>query len=156
MIPRVDISTARTPADLADIEALERRVFARPWGREALTWELEQSGIAKLHIARAGGVLVAYCLAWLIVDELHVNSLAVDPARRRQGIGSRLLRAVIAEATAQGARSATLEVRRSNSAALALYDAQGFVVEGVRPDYYQEPREDALILWRRDLAVAPA
>jgi ribosomal-protein-alanine N-acetyltransferase len=97
------------------------------------------------------GQTVAFCACWLLVDELHINSLAVAPERRRQGLASELMRGVLAAARAEGALKATLEVRRSNEAARALYERLGFVVEAIRPDYYTNPREDALILWLRDL-----
>jgi ribosomal-protein-alanine N-acetyltransferase len=93
--------------------------------------------------------LIAYCACWMVFDELHINSLAVDPTWRRQGVARRLLRHVLRESAEAGARSATLEVRRSNDAARALYESLGFRVEGVRAGYYQEPREDALVLWHR-------
>jgi ribosomal-protein-alanine N-acetyltransferase len=85
------------------------------------------------------------------VDELHINSLAVAERWRRLGLATRLLDAVSREAQAEGATSATLEVRESNRAARALYERLGFRVEGVRRDYYQTPREDAIVLWNRDL-----
>jgi ribosomal-protein-alanine N-acetyltransferase len=88
----------------------------------------------------------------MIFDELHINSLAVDERWRQQGIARRLLVGVLAEAVRAGARTATLEVRESNAAARALYEGLGFHVEGVRRDYYQHPREDALVLWHRRLA----
>ena len=85
-------------------------------------------------------------------DELHINSLAVDPAWRRRGLARRLLVSVLGDAVASGAQSATLEVRRSNEAARALYEGLGFKVDGVRRDYYQHPREDA----RAEIAMAAA
>jgi ribosomal-protein-alanine N-acetyltransferase len=85
-----------------------------------------------------------------VAGELHVNTIAVDPARRRQGLGTRLVQHVIQEARAAGAHDATLEVRRSNTAAIQLYERLGFRVEAIRPKYYTEPEEDALILWRRE------
>jgi ribosomal-protein-alanine N-acetyltransferase len=85
----------------------------------------------------------------MVFDELHINSLAVADAWRRRGLARALLRHVLADAAKAGARSATLEVRRSNEAARGLYEGLGFRVEGERPGYYQEPREDALILWHR-------
>jgi ribosomal-protein-alanine N-acetyltransferase len=87
----------------------------------------------------------------VIFDELHINSFAVDPAWRRRGIARQVLARVLEEAASSGVRAATLEVRRSNVAARALYEGLGFQVEGTRRDYYQEPREDALILWNRAL-----
>jgi tRNA threonylcarbamoyl adenosine modification protein YeaZ/ribosomal-protein-alanine acetyltransferase len=139
------------PDDLAGVAALQQRTFTNPWAVDALRWELEHTDVARLYVARAGGEVVGYCACWLIFDELHVNSLAVDPAWRRQGVARRIWRAVLADVVPQGARTATLEVRRSNDAARALYEALGFQVEGVRHDYYQHPREDALILWHRHL-----
>jgi ribosomal-protein-alanine N-acetyltransferase len=109
--------------------------------------------VARLYIMRSpGGTLVAYCACWMVFDELHINSLAVDNAWRRRGLARRLLADVFRDSIAAGARSATLEVRHSNTAARALYESLGFRVEAVRRDYYQEPREDALILWNRSLA----
>jgi ribosomal-protein-alanine N-acetyltransferase len=84
---------------------------------------------------------------------LHINSLAIADVWRRQGLASRLLRDVCRDAHDAGATQATLEVRRSNTAALALYERLGFTCEGVRADYYQSPREDALVLWCRNLAA---
>jgi ribosomal-protein-alanine N-acetyltransferase len=96
---------------------------------------------------------VAYCACWIIFDELHINSLAVDENWRRRGVARYLLEGVLKEAAAAGARSATLEVRRSNEAARTLYEGLGFHVDAVRRDYYQHPREDALILWHRALST---
>jgi ribosomal-protein-alanine N-acetyltransferase len=151
----IDVIVSRLGAndDLADVEALQRRAFTNPWGAEALRWELANTDVARLYVMRvAAGPLVAYCACWMVFDELHINSLAVEFDWRRRGLARRLLVHVFREAVRDGARSATLEVRRSNDAAIALYDRLGFRVEGVRRDYYQEPREDALVLWNRSLA----
>jgi ribosomal-protein-alanine N-acetyltransferase len=151
-----DAEVARaTPEDLAGVEALQRRTFTNPWSSESMRWELQQTDVARLYVMRTrdDGV-VAYCAVWLVFDELHINSLAIDEHCRRRGFARRLLRRVIDEAVAAGARSATLEVRRSNEAARALYEGLGFRVEAVRREYYQQPREDALVLWHRDLPAA--
>jgi tRNA threonylcarbamoyl adenosine modification protein YeaZ/ribosomal-protein-alanine acetyltransferase len=151
--PRFTVRRLAFDADLGAVEALQRRTFTNPWGAEAIRWELEHTDVARLYALDApDGTLVAYCACWMVFDELHLNSVAVDDRWRRQGAARLLLRHVLAEAAAAGARSATLEVRRSNTAALALYDALGFKVEAVRRDYYQDPREDALILWNRAIA----
>ena len=97
------------------------------------------------------GRVVAFCSCWLVFDELHINTVAVDPPERRKGRASRLLTHVIADASADGAVRATLEVRASNDAAIALYTRLGFHVGAVRPRYYTKPEEDALILWRDHL-----
>ena len=147
---RIAVATA---GDLPAVEALQRRAFTNPWGAEAIKWELENTDVARLYVMHdAAGAVVAYCACWKVFDELHINSLAVDESLRRRGFARQLLRHVILDARASGARSATLEVRQSNHAARLLYEGLGFHVEGVRRDYYQDPREDALILWHRDLA----
>jgi ribosomal-protein-alanine N-acetyltransferase len=147
---RIGVATA---GDLPAVEALQRRAFTNPWGAEAIKWELENTDVARLYVMHdAADAVVAYCACWKVFDELHINSLAVDESLRRQGLARQLLRHVILDAHASGARSATLEVRQSNHAARLLYEGLGFHVEGVRRDYYQDPREDALILWHRDLA----
>jgi len=153
----VHISRSLSPADLADVAALQRRSFTHGWGAEAIQWELENTNVPRIYVARtAAGDLVAYCACWIVFDELHINSLAVDERVRRQGIARRLLDQVIRDAVAEGARMATLEVRQSNGAARALYEGLGFRIEGVRRNYYQDPREDGLILWHRTLSGVPA
>ena len=137
---------------LAEVVTLQSSSFSNPWTPEALRWELEHSPVSRLYVlARDTGEVAAFCACWLLVDELHINSLAVAPARRQQGLGSRLMRGVLDLARKEGAERATLEVRRSNDAARALYERLGFQVEAIRPDYYTNPREDALILWLREL-----
>jgi ribosomal-protein-alanine N-acetyltransferase len=154
LVTRIGPSDGFKEADLADVDALQRRTFTNAWGAEALKWELTHTDVARLYLMRSpDGVLVAYCACWMVFDELHINSLAVDGPWRRQGLARRLLRAVFQDASAGGAHGATLEVRQSNVAARLLYEHLGFHVEGVRRDYYQEPREDALVLWHRDLHV---
>jgi ribosomal-protein-alanine N-acetyltransferase len=136
------------------VESLQHLTFTNPWGADAIRWELENTDVARLYVARApDGTLVAYCACWVVFDELHINSFAVDPAWRRRGVARQLLRRVMEESAAAGVRSATLEVRRSNDAARHLYESLGFTIEATRRDYYQEPREDALILWNRALTV---
>lgn len=151
------IGRASTAADFDAVEILQRKTFTNPWGAEAIRWELEHTDVARLYLLHEpAGEAVAYCACWVIFDELHINSLAVDPAWRRRGMARRLLRHVMAEAVADGAASATLEVRASNEAARKLYEGLGFRVEGVRREYYRDPREDALILWNRSLNARPA
>jgi len=148
----IEITRATAEDDLSEISALQARTFTNPWSAESLRWELANTDVARLYVMRQRQRVIGYCACWVIFDELHINSLAVDPERRRQGLATRLLRAVAVDAVAVGATMATLEVRRSNTAALALYQGLGFAVEAVRKDYYEQPREDALILWFRRLA----
>ena len=141
-----------------DVLTIERLVYPRPWSRELFLSELAQSHTRRYLVALDGRRLVGYAGAMVVVDEAHVTTVAVHPERRRSGIGSALLTAVLASAWTLGARSATLEVRPSNAAALHLYERFGFVREGVRRRYYEDNGEDAVIMWLRDLtpALGPA
>lgn len=142
--------------DLDQVCALEAESFTNPWTREMLARELQHSDVARVYVLRlADGAIVAFCTCWIIFDELHVNTIAVAPVRRRQGLGLLLMRHVLAEAARTGAERATLEVRRSNEAALRLYERLGFRITAVRPRYYTRPEEDALILWRDGLDTKP-
>lgn len=131
-----------------DIVALEAEAFTNPWSKDALLWELRNSDVTRVYIARDDeGALTAFCACWIVFDELHINTMAVDARYRRRGIASGLLRYVIGEARAAGAGKATLEVRESNTAAIRLYESLGFERVARRPGYYTKPDEDALILW---------
>jgi [ribosomal protein S18]-alanine N-acetyltransferase len=135
--------------DLDAVVALETASFTNPWTREMLARELEQPTSARVYVLRLPGVPVAaFCSCWVIGDELHVNTIAVEEGRRRHGLGRSLMLHVLADVAREGVRRATLEVRRSNLPAQRLYERLGFAVAGVRKRYYTHPEEDALILWR--------
>ncbi len=143
-------------ADLDAVMALEAASFTNPWSREVLERELAESRVTRLYVLRtADHPVAAFCLCWLIADELHINTIAVEPSARRRGLGTELMRHVLAEAASAGATRATLEVRRSNAPAIALYERLDFTVCAVRPGYYTKPDEDALILWRDGLSSRP-
>jgi len=137
--------------DIDAVVALEDESFSNPWPRETLVWELTNSDVTRVYLVRDDeDRAIAFCIVWLIFDELHINTLAVAQAHRRRGLATFLLREVMAEAARDGARRATLEVRESNGAALELYARLGFRVTARRGDYYTNPVEDALILWREE------
>jgi ribosomal-protein-alanine N-acetyltransferase len=131
--------------------AIDEASFVRPWTRPMYESAFAND-ITRVFVLRRAGEPVAYCSAWLLPEELHISNLAVLPGHRRQHLGRRLLEAVLSAAQAEGAVHATLEVRRSNRAALALYESLGFQTTAVRRDYYLDPVEDALILWRSTAA----
>jgi ribosomal-protein-alanine N-acetyltransferase len=136
-------------ADLDAVVALEGLSFTNPWTREMLARELTPPTCARVYVLRLPGIPVAaFCACWVIADELHINTIAVDGAHRRRGLGRALMLHVLAEVALDGVRRATLEVRRSNEAAQRLYEGLGFGTAGVRQRYYTQPEEDALILWR--------
>jgi [ribosomal protein S18]-alanine N-acetyltransferase len=141
-----------TNDDLDAVARLEAESFSNPWSREMLARELRNPDVARVYILRnSTGDLLAFCACWFIADELHINTLAVKAHARRQGLATRLLRFIFAEASALGIGRATLEVRRSNEPALKLYAALGFTVQGIRTNYYSQPVEDGLILWSHQL-----
>ena len=141
-----------SPANLDAVLAIEEESFTSPWTREMYLAELENAGVSFCYLARDdAGTAVGFCSFWRVLDELHINNLAVTGRCRRCGIGTALLTYVLDEGFRLGARRASLEVRRSNEPARSLYERLGFVTAGVRRAYYTNPIEDALILWREDL-----
>jgi ribosomal-protein-alanine N-acetyltransferase len=114
--------------------------------------ELENRGVSYCFLAKDdSGRTAGFCSFWRVLDELHINNLAVAPPARRTGVATALLSRVLDEGARLGARRATLEVRRSNDAARLLYERFGFTIAGVRRAYYTKPVEDALVLWREGL-----
>ncbi len=136
-----------TEADLDAIEAIERLCFPAPWARQAFADELVRPW-ARLESLRHGptGRLVAFCNYWLVADELHVLNVAVHPEERRRGHGARLLRHILDVAAQNQVRVVSLEVRVSNRPAAALYRKFGCREVGMRPKYYANDGEDALLM----------
>jgi ribosomal-protein-alanine N-acetyltransferase len=134
------------------LAALERRVFTDPWTIGQLGAAMDWPGAIAL-VAEDAGEIVGYVLGRLIVDEAEILSIATIVERRREGIGRRLLGAVMAAMIERGAHAVWLEVRMSNGAAREMYQSAGFAPAGVRRDYYRLPTEDALVLRRE---VTPA
>jgi ribosomal-protein-alanine N-acetyltransferase len=148
---RVERTTA--DEDLDRVAALEAVCFTNPWTRAMLEHEVRGSATARVYVLRLpdGGV-AAFCTCWLILDELHINTIAVDPTMRRSGLATMLMEYVMQDAARSGARRSTLEVRASNEPARQLYAKLGFVEAGLRPLYYTQPEEDGIILWHGKLA----
>jgi ribosomal-protein-alanine N-acetyltransferase len=135
--------------DLDGVLAVEGESFTNPWTRDMYRWELQNRAVCHIYVVRTAACLVAgFCAFWFVFDEIHINNVAVLPQCRGRGIGTALMRHVLAEARRLGARRATLEVRASNVQAIRLYERLGFYVEATRRNYYSNPVEDALILWR--------
>jgi ribosomal-protein-alanine N-acetyltransferase len=142
---RLEIEPMRLP-DLDAVREIERRSFSTPWPAHAYPAEIETNRLAHYRVARLDGRIVAFAGIWLMLDEAHVTTFAVHPDFRRRSIGERLLLAMLDVAIANGAREATLEVRLSNMAARKLYEKYGFRPVGLRPRYYSDDNEDALIM----------
>ena len=149
---QLTIEPLSSAADLDAVLTIEAESFTSPWTREMYVAELENVGVSFCYLARdESGHTLGFCSLWRVLDELHVNNLAVAYAYRRRGIATSLLTFVLNEGARLGAHRATLEVRRSNDAARRLYERLGFVAAGVRRAYYSNPVEDALVLWREHL-----
>lgn len=134
--------------DLDGIMAVEHACFVNHTTREAFEREARHSDVSRVYVLRCEtDAIVGFCAAWVVFDELHVNSLAILPEWRGRGLASGLLASVLDASRAEGARRATLEVRSSNAPARALYERFGFTQAGLRRGYYTNPVEDALILW---------
>ena len=140
--------------DLPTVQAIEEASFTTPWPPHAYRSEIETNRLAQYIVARVGGEVVAYAGMWMMVDEAHVTTFAVDPRWRRQRIGERLLLTLLDLARSRRAREATLEVRLSNLAARRLYEKYGFRPVGLRPRYYSDDNEDALIMTTESLDSA--
>jgi ribosomal-protein-alanine N-acetyltransferase len=143
------VERLRNAADLDAVIAIEHASFNNPTTREWYESELQRPDVCFIYLIRTDDADVAgFCAFWKVVDQIHINNLAIHPEFRGRGLGARLLADVLVEAQLMGAAHATLEVRRSNVAARRLYEQAGFVTAGVRTSYYTNPIEDALILSR--------
>jgi [ribosomal protein S18]-alanine N-acetyltransferase len=136
-------------ADLPAVMAIEHQAFSNPWSTDMVRKELQQDWSTVLlceESGPSGWQIRAFAIFWLVADEVHVLNVATDGAVRRRGFGRQVMDAVLATGRAQKCRMATLEVRRSNEAAKSLYASLGFRAVGMRPSYYQDNKEDAVIM----------
>ncbi len=141
------IIAAATEAELDAIDAIEQLSFSAPWPRETFAGELTRDW-ARIDVGRVDGRIVAFNNYWIVATELHIHVIATHPNERGRGYGALLLDHAIGEAVATGCSLATLEVRRSNKAAIGLYERAGFKTVHVRVRYYQDDDEDALVMLR--------
>ncbi len=127
------------------VHALEEECFAHPWSVDSIE---ESFGNPNSHFfvcLGEDGRVLGYISYYQIRDEAFINNVAVTAAARRQGIGTALVQKAVTDASGNAASFLSLEVRRSNQAAIALYEGQGFDLEGVRKRFYRDPEEDAFI-----------
>jgi ribosomal-protein-alanine N-acetyltransferase len=151
------IERLTSASEIDDVVAIEEASFTNPWTRDMYVAELDKPEVSYCYLARlANGRVVGFCSFWLVVDEIHINNLAVLPDYRRRGVAMALLGHVLRQGVQLGAIRATLEVRRSNDPARLLYERLGFAVVGVRRAYYSKPVEDAIVLSREPLSDGPA
>lgn len=127
------------------IAELEKVCFSDPWSVNSVESELNNA-LSLWLVAMDGDKLVGYIGSQTVLGEGDMMNLAVSPECRRMGIGEGLVNALVAALSAKGAKRLALEVRASNAPAIALYEKLGFQIVGRRPNYYRNPKEDALIM----------
>jgi [ribosomal protein S18]-alanine N-acetyltransferase len=136
--------------DIVDIIAIEKDSFPTPWSENIFRNEMT-SPISRMLVGRTvkreGGDVSGYIVYWRVDDEIHLHNIAVRRDMRRKKIAFRLLAEALRRSRLEGARWVTLEVRRSNLPAQKMYEKFGFSVKGIRPGYYKDTGEDALIMW---------
>ena len=135
--------------DVAQIHEIEKLCFAMPWSEESILHDVKENVVARWLVLDDGeGGVLAYAGMWFVLDEAHVCNVAVHPDHRKKGYGRRIFEALEALAQENSMSMMTLEVRRSNIAAQNLYHACGFLDVGYRKRYYEDNKEDALIMYK--------
>ena len=137
--------------DIPQVQAIDKLSFAMPWPERAYQFELKENQnsllwVAELQAANEAPVIIGLVVIWMILDEAHIASIAVHPDYRGQGIAQRLLATDLIDAFHHQAIQATLEVRSGNQPAQRLYRRFGFEIAGLRPRYYRDNNEDAIIM----------
>ena len=134
------------PEDAEAVETVEKASFSVPWSRKSF-WEEAANERTYYLLALEDETVIGYAGTWILDDEAQITNVAVAPEYRGQKVGTGLMEHLIQEAKQRGATRMTLEVRPSNTAALALYAKFGFKDCGRRPHYYLDNGEDAVIMW---------
>lgn len=134
--------------DVATIEKLEQCCFSQPWSYESIYQDIVENDRSVYIVAETEGQVIGYAGLWIIVDEGHITNVAVSPDYRRNSVANTIITALLMVTEDMGVKRHTLEVRKSNQAAINLYEKHGFEVAGERKGYYEDNGEDALIMWR--------
>ncbi len=137
-----------TAADVEEVSRIEQETFSMPWKPQDFL-EMVEADYAYYYVAEVDGEIAGCCGIRNMAGEGEITNVAVAEKFRRRGIGRALMEYMLKEAALLGMESMTLEVRVSNIPAISLYESLGFQGEGVRPGFYEKPREDALIMWKR-------
>ena len=132
--------------EILDISSLS---FSICWSKSSYMQELNNP-VAKYFVAKVDNKVVGFAGTWIVLDEAHITNIAIHPNYRKQGIASKLLEELLSYCKSQGCVAYTLEVRKSNIAAKALYEKYNFKQEGIRKGYYEDNKEDAILMWLKD------
>lgn len=136
---------------LRAVNAIEQRIFPRPWSQQLYASEIAQPESRRYFVALVDGDVVGYIGCMLVVGEGHITTVGVAPEWHRRSIGTRLLLHLIDDVRRRGATALTLEVRAGNAGAQELYRQFGFAPAGIRKNYYAEVGEDAIVMWAHDV-----
>ena len=132
--------------DVEQVVAIDKMSFSLPWPTSSFHFELTDNPASRCWVVEVDGRIAAMLVAWFIVDEIHIATIATHPDFRRQGIGEKLLSFTLKSAKDEGAVSSFLEVRESNDAAIMMYRKFGYVESGRREGYYKDNGEDAILM----------
>ena len=138
--------------DVPAVARIEAEVFSEPWTERDFL-EMVEADYAHYFVAEENGEIRGYCGIRNMAGEGEITNVAVAPLFWRKGIGRRLMEYLLKKAPSCGIGDCTLEVRAGNRPAISLYEDLGFRTEGIRPGFYEKPREDALIMWKRQETV---
>ena len=133
--------------DLEQVCAIEEQIFSQPWSRQDFLASIKNDTHIYL-VAEQHGAIMGYCGMWGIIGEGQITNVAVAPQFRRQGVAKKLFQVFLEKGQQMGLTAFTLEVRVSNLPAIQLYKCAGFKEAGIRKEFYEFPKEDALIMWR--------
>lgn len=139
-------------ADLEQVIAIDQISFTLPWPARSFQYELTDNLTSRCWVAEWNKRVIAMMVGWLIVDELHVATIATHPDFRGKGVGRKLLMHALLSARAEGVARSFLEVRENNQVAIDLYRSFGFAEEGRRKEYYKDNNEDAILMSLNDLS----
>ncbi|MCM1252029.1 MAG: tRNA (adenosine(37)-N6)-threonylcarbamoyltransferase complex dimerization subunit type 1 TsaB [Clostridium sp.] len=134
--------------DVEVISRLEEETFSMPWSKDAFL-EMITKEDAAYYVAEIDGNVVGGCGVLMAAGEGNITNVVVDEKERNKGIGTKMLQYLIEDGYRNGLTAFTLEVRVSNAAAIHVYEKLGFFSEGIRPNFYEKPAEDAMIMWKR-------
>lgn len=139
-----------TVDDISQVAEIERQIFSIPWSEKSFRNSMESDNTIYI-VAKENNNVAGYAGMYLSFEEGNITNVAVNPLSRRKGIGEKIVRDILNRAYEKGVRDVFLEVRETNSVAIALYEKIGFKEEGIRKNFYDKPRENALIMWKHNL-----
>lgn len=143
-----------TERDVPAVSQIDQLSFSLPWPEHSFRYEVSENRVARCFVAETEDKrIAAMIVSWLIVDEMHIATIATHPDFRRQGIGAQLLTQALLDGREAGARLAFLEVRAGNEVAQAMYRRFGFQVTGKRARYYRDNGEDAILMTLEPLEI---